>query len=125
MPIKKILLIDDESELLIAMKIRLVSWGYEVITASNGKEGLELVKKYTPEAVILDIMMPDMDGLETLRRIRKSDKTLPVIMLTAYSNDDRIKMAAEYGISGFIQKGTEPTDVSQAIRVMLERVKSS
>lgn len=122
---KKILLVDDEEELLMAMKIRLNSWGYDVATATNGEEALNILKKDTPDIVVLDIMMPVMDGIETLRRIRKINKTLPVLMLTAYTSEEKIKTTEKFGMSGFVQKGGDLTDVSQAIRVILDGIKNT
>jgi DNA-binding response OmpR family regulator len=123
MPRKRVLLVDDEEELLKAMKIRLASWGYDVITATNGKEAIRLVKKEVPDAVILDIMMPEMDGIETLKRIRRVNKKIPVLMFTAYSNGERMKLSNEFGISGFIPKGADATDASEAIRIILKGAK--
>ncbi|MEW6171172.1 MAG: response regulator, partial [Candidatus Omnitrophota bacterium] len=77
---------------------------YEVIVAYDGKEALEKIKKDKPDAVLLDIMMPGIDGIEVLKRIRKDDAKLPVFILTASSNEDRFKLAEEFGASGFIVK---------------------
>ena len=120
MPPKRILLVDDEEELLKAMKIRLASWGYDVITATNGKEAIRLIKKEIPEAIILDIMMPEIDGIETLRQIRRFNKKIPVIMLTAYGDKERLEKTRKLGIAGFIQKGTEFENASNLIRVALK-----
>jgi len=123
MPVKRILLVDDEPELLKAMRIRLASWGYDVLTATNGKEAIQLVKQEAPDAIILDIMMPEMDGIETLHRIRRFDKKIPVLMFTAYTNEERMKLSNKFGISGFIPKGVEATDASEAIKIILKGVK--
>ena len=120
MPPKRILLVDDEEELLKAMKIRLASWGYDVITATSGKEAIRLTKKEIPEVIILDIMMPEIDGIETLRRIRRFNKKIPVIMLTAYGDEDRLAKTKKLGIAGFIQKGTEFESASSLVRVALK-----
>ena len=120
MPAKRILLVDDEPELLKAMRIRLTSWGYDVLTAANGKEAIQLVKKEVPDAIILDIMMPDLDGVETLRRIRRFNKKVPVIMLTAYASEEKMQNTESLGISAFIPKGTEFDNASQLIQVALK-----
>jgi two-component system KDP operon response regulator KdpE len=119
---KKILIVDDEKELLKAMEIRFSSWGYEVLTAESGKEAIFLVKEEKPDAVILDIMMPQMDGIETLKRIRHFNKTLPILMFTAYSDAENLKSSIGLGISGFVPKGPEFSDVSQAIRTILKGI---
>jgi len=123
MPEKRILLVDDEPALLKAMRIRLASWGYDVLTATNGKEAIQLFKKEVPDAIILDIMMPEMDGTETLRRIRQFDKKVPVFMLTAYPSEGRMHNTGSLGISAFIPKGTEFENASDFVRAALKGVK--
>ncbi|MDF2957535.1 MAG: DNA-binding response regulator [Candidatus Alkanophagales archaeon MCA70_species_1] len=77
--------VDDEDEVLQLIRLILESEGYDVVTASSGKECLELLERYKPDLILLDIMMPGMDGWETLRRIRKDErfKDVPVAVLTA------------------------------------------
>lgn len=125
MPKKRVLIVDDEEELLKAMKIRLVSWGYDVLTATNGKEAIQLVKREVPDAIILDIMMPEMDGIETLKRIRLFNKKIPVLMFTAYTTEERIMISDKLGISGFIPKVSEYIDASEAIRIVLGGAKAA
>lgn len=104
---KKILVIDDEADFLEMIKIRLEANNYEVITAPNGKEGLEKVKQEKPDAVLLDILMPELDGLRVLRRIRRDNKNLPVFIITAFSNEERFKLANDLKASGFIVKTSD------------------
>lgn len=101
---KKILVVDDEPDFLRMIKLRLEANDYEVITASNGKEALERVKDALPDAVLLDVMMPGMDGLQILKKIRKLNKDLPVFIITAFSNQERFKLANDLKASGFIVK---------------------
>ena len=101
---KKILVVDNEPDFLEVIRIRLEAEGYEVITAANGKEALSKIKRENPDAVLLDILMPKLDGLQTLKRIRKQNKNLPVFMLTAFSNGKRFKQAKKLKSSGFIVK---------------------
>lgn len=117
---KKILLVDDEPELLKAMRIRLAFWGYDVLTAANGKEAIRLVKKDVPDAVVLDIMMPEMDGIEALRQIRRFNKKIPVLMLTAHTSEEKMQNTESLGISAFIPKGTEFDNASDLIRIALK-----
>ena len=107
MPNKKILVVDDELDFLKLMKMRLEANDYEVITAANGKEALDLIKFRKPDAVLLDILMPGMDGLQVLKIIRKHDKDLPVFMVTAFSNIERFEAANKLGASGFIVKSND------------------
>lgn len=101
---KKILVVDDERDFVDMVKLRLESENFEVIVAYDGEEALDKVEKDHPDAVLLDIMMPNLDGLAVLKRIRKKDKNLPVYMLTAFSNEERFKVADKFNASGFIVK---------------------
>jgi len=101
---RKILIVDDEPDFLEVMRVRLEASNYEVITASNGEDALNHVKNDKPDAVLLDILMPGIDGLEVLRRIRKTDESLPVYIITAFSTEERFKVANKFGASGFIVK---------------------
>ncbi|MDD5432515.1 MAG: response regulator [Candidatus Omnitrophica bacterium] len=101
---KKILVVDDERDFVDIVKLRLESENFEVITAYDGAQALDRVAKDHPDAVLLDIMMPNLDGLSVLKRIRKQDKNLPVFMLTAFSNDERFKIADKFNASGFMVK---------------------
>lgn len=101
---KKILIVDDEPDFLEVMKVRLEANNYEVATASNGDDALDAIKRNKPDAVLLDILMPGMDGLEVLKRIRKTDNKLPVYIITAFSTEERFRVANKFGASGFIVK---------------------
>ncbi len=106
---KRILVIDDEPDFLKLIKIRLEANNFDVITALGGKEGLGKIKSDQPDAVLLDILMPEMDGIEALKAIRQEDKTLPVFMITVFSANDRFdqerfKVAKSLGATGFIFK---------------------
>ena len=84
---KKILVIDDEVELLKAIKVRLEGNNYQVITAHNGKEGLERAKEENPDLMIVDVVMAQMDGYTLVRELKQieSTKSIPVIVLTAHA----------------------------------------
>ena len=101
---KKILVVDDEVEFLDMIKLRLEANDYEVVTATNGKDALEALKKHKPDAVLLDVLMPGMNGLEVLKRIRSEDKDLPVFIITAFSSEERFELANRFNASGFIVK---------------------
>ena len=83
---EKILIIEDEKEIADLIEIYLVNGGYEVFKANSGEEGLKSLSEHPIQLVILDIMMPGIDGLEVCRRIRK-DKNIPILMLSAKSED--------------------------------------
>lgn len=101
---KKILVVDDEIDFAEIAKARLEADNYDVIVANNGKEALEMVKKDKPDAVLLDVMMPEIDGLSVLKQIRAQNAKIPVFVITAFSNEERVKIAAKLNASGFILK---------------------
>ncbi len=103
----KILLVDDEPMFIEMLKARLESLDCEVIIASNGKEALEKIERDKPDAVLLDILMPILDGMSTLEIIRKRDKNLPVFMMTSFSTEDRIDKAKMLGATGYLVKDGE------------------
>ncbi len=104
---RKVLVVDDEIEFLELLRLRLEANNYDVVTALDGDDAVAKVKKEKPDAVLLDILMPGMDGLEVLRRIRQEDNKLPVFMLTAFSSKERVKLANEFNASGFILKTSD------------------
>jgi DNA-binding response OmpR family regulator len=115
-----VLLVDDQTDFTEPIAFWLKSRGYQVATAQNGKEALEQVKGGHPDIVFLDINMPGMDGIETLKNIRASDKELPVIMVTAaYGSEEKMAKAKELGIAGFFAKNYTFDQLVQMIQVTL------
>lgn len=118
---KKILLADDEQQLALAVKIRLQSRGYQVVTASNGRQALELAQQERPDLVILDVLMPVMDGYFALRELnqRFGRGAIPVIILTAR---DRMKELFELeGIEDYLVKPFDHEDLLVRIERVLKR----
>ena len=111
---KKILVVDDEVDFTELMKLRLEAGGYDVVVLNSGEDALNTVKKEKPDAVLLDIMMPGMDGITVLKQIREFDKRLPVFMITAFSNEERVKLAGKLNASDFIVKSRQ--DMSEEIK---------
>jgi len=103
---KRILVVEDEQELIKAVQIRLKYSGYEVLSACNGREGLEVVRKEKPDLILLDVMMPEMDGLEMLANLKSSPdiKHIPVIMLTAKAQSDDVSQADKLGAFDYVVK---------------------
>lgn len=101
---RRILLVDDEPDFVELIKKRLELNNYEVTTAVNGKEALDKLALEEFDAVLLDILMPEMDGLNALKAMRRHYKNLPVFMLTAYSDQEQFKAANRWGASGYIVK---------------------
>lgn len=104
---KKILVVDDEPDFLKIITMRLQASNYQVLTAPSGKEALKKIKQDKPDAVLLDILMPKLDGLETLKKIREENKSLPVYIITAFSTEERLKLAKKLNASGFIMKSSD------------------
>jgi len=103
----KVLLVDDEQDFTQPMSSWLTAKGYSVRVANDGEGAIKIVKEDTPDIVFLDLKMPVMDGVEVLRRIREFNKTLPVIVITAYIDDPKAKEVNSYGISGVFYKGAD------------------
>lgn len=101
---KKILIVDDEIDFLEILTARLKSNNYEVVTAADGSDALEKFAQEKPDAILLDVMMPKIDGIDVLRRIRKDNPHTPIFMITAFSNEERFKLANTFNASGFIMK---------------------
>jgi CheY-like chemotaxis protein len=103
-----ILLVDDEPVFTQPLEFWLKSKGYSVKVASGGKIALKMAKEDSAlDIIFLDLNMPVMDGLETLKKIREFNKDIPVIIITAYVDDPRIAEANSYGISGVFYKGKD------------------
>ena len=102
--VNKILAVDDEKDFLFILEYWLKSKRYKVKTATDGFKALELVKTFKPDIILLDVNMPGIDGLETLKRIRVIDKDVAVIIITAYIAEERVAETSNYNISGLFYK---------------------
>jgi len=100
----RILVVDDEPEICEVLKEFLEARGYLVTTASSGAEALRAIEKQRPHLILLDIVMPGMNGLETLQRILETDRTIPVSMLTAVDDYKVVKQAIGKGAYDYITK---------------------
>jgi two-component system alkaline phosphatase synthesis response regulator PhoP len=119
----KILLVDDEPDILEFLKYNLKKEGYTVYTASNGKEALTLAKENSPHVIILDVMMPDMDGIETCRELREMPELTDVMIafLTARSEDYSQIAGFEVGADDYINKPIKPRVFISRIKALLRR----
>ncbi|MFC1592670.1 response regulator [Candidatus Omnitrophota bacterium] len=118
-----ILLVDDEPDFIEPISFWLKANGYPVLIASNGQEALETVKKNKPDMVFLDIKMPGMDGIETLKRIREFNKELPVIILTAYPTIEHFSQTQKLNVSGFFDKAGNMNELRKIIDFTLNTYK--
>lgn len=120
MPKKKILLVDDEKDALTVMRERIRSWGYDLITASSGKEAIDELMDENPDIIILDYLMPEMDGVKTLKKIRRFDKEVPVIMFTAFPDERSIKGTERLGIRAYIPKLSAYSNALSSLKAAIE-----
>lgn len=119
----KILVVDDEPSIRQIVETRLKMAGYDVVTAGDGLEALEMVKSENPNLIVLDIMMPKVDGLQVCKEIRKN-LTTPIIMLTAKGEVvDKIQ-ALELGADDYIVKPFSPRELEARIKAVLRRIVS-
>lgn len=119
---KKILIIEDEESIRGFLKINLKRNGYEVIEADNGDLGVKLALKEKPAIIILDVMLPGIDGFKVCKIIRNEDEKVGIIMLTAKSQDlDKI-MGLEYGADDYIIKPFNPMELLLRIKALLRRI---
>ena len=121
---KKILIIDDDPEVIKVLKLQLEKGGYEVVDALDGDAGLIKVNEGKPDLVLLDIMMPKMDGYNVCEKIKDnpSIKNIPVIMLTAKNMGDDVELALEKKADWYIAK---PYDIKYLLKKIDELIKQS
>lgn len=119
--VKKILITDDEPDIVKVVKFRLIKMGYEVITASNGKEGLESVRLTKPDLVLLDFRMPFLNGDEVCKEIKKDESTrhIPVILMTASIQNALEEDIEKMGADDHILKPFDPEELIKKIRKLI------
>ena len=119
----RILVIEDEEDILALIHFNLVKAGFEVECAMTGEEGFAKVREYNPDLVILDLMLPGMDGLEVCRRLREAPDTkdVPIIMLTAKGEESDIIHGLELGADDYITKPFSPKVLQARARTVLRR----
>ena len=122
----KILLVDDEQDILEIVGYNLEQEGYQIITASDGKEAVAKAKKHLPQLIIMDVMMPEMDGMEACENIRKLPELSNVIItfLTARSEDYSQVAGFDAGADDYITKPIKPKLLVSKVKALLRRLKS-
>ena len=116
----KVLVCDDEKDIVSALKIYLTSEGYEVVTAYNGKEAVEKVKEQEFHLILMDIMMPEMDGIQAMVKIRELTN-VPVILLTAKSEDTDKVLGLTIGADDYITKPFNPVELQARVKSQIRR----
>ncbi len=124
---RKILVVDDERHIVRLVQVNLEKVGYQVVTAYDGVEALEQVAKETPDMVILDVMMPRMDGFEVLKKLQADAKTrdIPVIMLTAKAQDADIFRGWSSGVSSYLTKPFNPRELLTFVERIFQSLDSA
>jgi CheY-like chemotaxis protein/MinD-like ATPase involved in chromosome partitioning or flagellar assembly len=120
---EKILIVDDDLDTLRLVGLMLQKIGYQISAASNGEQGLAKALEERPDLILLDVMMPDMDGYEVTRRLRKNPATvsIPILMFTAKTQLDDKVVGFEVGADDYLTKPTHPTELQSHIKALLAR----
>lgn len=123
---ERVLVVDDEPDLLELVRFNLVQSGFEVECAESGREGLEALRRSAPDLLVLDLMLPDLSGIEVCRRIRNDARlrSLPILMLTAKSEEvDRV-VGFELGADDYVTKPFSPRELGLRVQAILRRALS-
>lgn len=117
----KVLLVDDDKQILRSLRVYLELENYDVNTASNGQEALDSIKEHKPDILVLDVMMPEMDGFEVLEKIKADEKLndIPVIMLTAKGQDVDVLEGYRMGASSYMTKPFNLNELVENIELIL------
>jgi CheY-like chemotaxis protein len=114
---KRILVCDDDPVILRLLQVNLELEGYEVLTASHGEEAVQVAKDEVPDLVILDIMMPRLDGYQTCERLKSEDSTkdIPVVFLSAKAQQSDIERGRSFGVEEYLTKPFDPSDLIDVV----------
>ena len=117
---KKILIVDDEQTIVDILTFNLTRAGYEILTAGDGETGLALIQEQNPDLVLLDIMLPGLDGLSVCKRLRANGSNVPIIMLTAREEESDIVLGLELGADDYI---TKPFSIKELMARVLANIR--
>lgn len=116
----RILVVDDEPQMVGIVAFALEAEGFEVVTAFDGQQALDKVMLHQPDLVVLDVMLPKVDGFEVCRRVREST-TIPVLLLTAKKEDEDVIQGLELGADDYVTKPFKPRELVLRVRAILRR----
>ncbi|HEY7533878.1 MAG TPA: response regulator transcription factor [Nitrospiraceae bacterium] len=121
---KKILIIEDEQDILQLVKLYVEKEGFRTVTATTGTEGIKQVKQEKPDLVILDLMLPELDGIEICKRLRSAPETatLPIIMLTAKAEESDTVIGLELGADDYVTKPFSPKALMARVKALFRRL---
>jgi len=122
MPRKKILLVDDSSTVIMMEKMMLAGCGYDIVIARDGEEGVAKAQSERPDLILLDVVMPKMDGIEACRRLRAlaSTKDIPIIMVTTRSEAANVEISYKNGCNDYVNKPLNNAELLAKVRSFLE-----
>lgn len=125
MPKNKILIVDDEVDLVETLKFRLETVGYQVLTAYDGQDGLKKARNENPDLIILDLMLPKLDGYRVCRMLKFDEKYkgIPIILFSARVQESDIKMGEEQGADAYVTKPFDPKTLLAKIEELLVQYK--
>jgi two-component system, OmpR family, alkaline phosphatase synthesis response regulator PhoP len=118
---QKILVVEDEVSISTLLQFNLEQAGFNVITANDGKNGLELAESENPDLIILDLMLPEMDGLEVCKQLRTKQLNIPILMLTAKDDEFDKVLGLELGADDYMTKPFSPREVVARVKAILRR----
>lgn len=120
----KILIVDDEPNIILMVSTRLKANGYEIISAGDGQAGFEMAQKEKPDLIILDLMLPKMDGYKVCGFLKRDYRyaKIPVVIFSAKAQPEDIKLAEEMGANAFMSKPFRPEDLLAKIRELIPSV---
>ncbi|MBW3536599.1 MAG: response regulator [Actinobacteria bacterium] len=126
MPNGTVLVVDDDVVIQKLLQVNFEMEGYDVMTAGDGEEGLAKAQAEHPDAIVLDVMMPKMDGLEVARRLKSDDATrsIPIILLSAKAQQADVQAGQATGADEYLTKPFDPLELLQRVGALIERTRS-
>ncbi len=123
---ERILIVDDEEDIIDVIKFNLEREGYDVISVKSGEKGVDAVERHNPDLIILDLMLPGIDGIDVCKKLKGDSETknIPIIMLTAKDSELDIIIGLEFGADDYMTKPFSPKVLTARIKAMLRRVKT-
>ena len=123
MPDATVLVVDDDPVIQKLLQVNFEMEGYNVITASDGLEGLETARREHPDAIVLDVMMPKMDGLEVARTLKADDdtKSIPIVLLSAKAQQADLQAGQDTGADEYLTKPFDPLELLQRVATLINR----
>jgi len=117
----RVLVVDDDPQVVRLLRVNLELEGYDVVSAADGQQALDAVDAESPDLVVCDVMMPGMDGVEVVRRLRADKKTVPVVMLSAKAMRSDMKAGLDAGANEYVTKPFDPAELIEVVDRLLGR----